>query len=216
MMEARDRWQEQIAALRRTQILDAATKVFAERGFHRTTIRDVAKAAGVADGTIYNYFENKTALLLGILDRLNETERRDEDLARAADMDLREFSRQYVRQRLAIFTEDNAQAFQVVLSEALVDRELRELIMGKIVEPTFALAEAHFKRLAEMGKFPPQEIALRLRLIASTFLGALILRILGDPQLQTNWDAIPDLLTAMIYDGLLPEDGVEDERHDTR
>ena len=84
MADGRGAFQEQVASLRRTQILDAATAVFAERGFHRTTIRDVAKAAGVADGTIYNYFDNKTALLLGIMDRLNETDRRDEDMARAA------------------------------------------------------------------------------------------------------------------------------------
>ncbi len=44
---------------------------FAERGFHRATIHEVARATGVADGTIYTYFEHKTALLQGILDRLN-------------------------------------------------------------------------------------------------------------------------------------------------
>ncbi len=68
--------QAQLAAARRTQILDAATRVFASKGFNRATIRDVARDAGVADGTIYNYFANKTDLLFGLLDRLNDTERR--------------------------------------------------------------------------------------------------------------------------------------------
>ena len=42
------------ALLRRQHILDAATRVFAAKGFHRATIRDIAAAAGVADGSIYN------------------------------------------------------------------------------------------------------------------------------------------------------------------
>ena len=59
-------------AARREQILDAATTVFAAKGFHRATIKEVARAAGVADGTIYNYFENKAALLLGLLGPVDE------------------------------------------------------------------------------------------------------------------------------------------------
>ena len=78
---------ERVAAVRREHILDAATRVFAARGFNGATIRDVARAAGVADGTIYNYFANKDALLFGIFDRLNETERRQQDLTPPAGAD---------------------------------------------------------------------------------------------------------------------------------
>ena len=54
--------QEQLAAARRSQILDAATHVFSDKGYHQATIREVAQAAGIADGTIYNYFANKAAV----------------------------------------------------------------------------------------------------------------------------------------------------------
>ncbi len=37
---------------RRAQILEAASRVFARKGFHRTTVREVAREAGIADGTI--------------------------------------------------------------------------------------------------------------------------------------------------------------------
>lgn len=49
---------------RRQQILTAAATVFAEKGFDRATIRDVARAAGIADGSIYNYFRSKQDLLV--------------------------------------------------------------------------------------------------------------------------------------------------------
>ena len=49
-------------------ILDAAIRVFAEKGFNAARISDVADAAGVADGTIYLYFKNKEDLLLSIFE----------------------------------------------------------------------------------------------------------------------------------------------------
>lgn len=44
-------------------ILDAAIKVFAKNGFHQSTVAQIAREAGVADGTIYLYFENKEDIL---------------------------------------------------------------------------------------------------------------------------------------------------------
>jgi len=57
------------------RILEAAAKVFAEKGFHKARISDVAKLAGVADGTVYLYFQNKDDLLIKtfefIMDEVN-------------------------------------------------------------------------------------------------------------------------------------------------
>jgi len=53
---------------KRARILDAAVKVFAERGFHSATVAEIARAAGVADGTIYLYFKGKDDLLLRLFD----------------------------------------------------------------------------------------------------------------------------------------------------
>ncbi len=49
-------------------ILEAAVKVFAEKGFYQSRVSDVAKEAGVADGTIYLYFKNKDDLLISIFE----------------------------------------------------------------------------------------------------------------------------------------------------
>jgi TetR/AcrR family fatty acid metabolism transcriptional regulator len=46
------------------QILEAAIKVFARQGFHQSTVAQIAKEAGVADGTIYLYFKNKDDILI--------------------------------------------------------------------------------------------------------------------------------------------------------
>jgi TetR/AcrR family fatty acid metabolism transcriptional regulator len=46
------------------QILEAAVKVFAGQGFHQSTVAQIAKEAGVADGTIYLYFKSKNDILV--------------------------------------------------------------------------------------------------------------------------------------------------------
>jgi len=45
-------------------ILEAAVRVFLEKGFSATTIQDVASAAGIAKGTIYDYFKDKDELFI--------------------------------------------------------------------------------------------------------------------------------------------------------
>ena len=51
---------------KRERILNAAIKAFSSQGFYRTRITDIARAAKVADGTVYLYFESKEQLLAAI------------------------------------------------------------------------------------------------------------------------------------------------------
>jgi TetR/AcrR family fatty acid metabolism transcriptional regulator len=54
---------------KREAILRAATAVFAEKGYFNSKVADIARAAGVADGTVYLYFKNKDDVLHSIFDR---------------------------------------------------------------------------------------------------------------------------------------------------
>jgi TetR/AcrR family fatty acid metabolism transcriptional regulator len=54
---------------KREAILKAATQVFAQRGFFNAQVADVAKAAGVAAGTVYLYFRSKDDLLVSLFER---------------------------------------------------------------------------------------------------------------------------------------------------
>jgi AcrR family transcriptional regulator len=60
------------AAERRRQILAAARALFAERGFHATTTRDLAAAADINDALIYRYFPDKQAILAALVDEAIE------------------------------------------------------------------------------------------------------------------------------------------------
>jgi AcrR family transcriptional regulator len=59
-------------AVRKEEILGAARRVFAERGFRGTTIADIAEEAKIALGTIYLYFSSKEAVFAALHQRFNE------------------------------------------------------------------------------------------------------------------------------------------------
>lgn len=85
---------------KREAILRAAISVFANKGFFNSKVADIAKAAGVADGTVYLYFKNKDDILHSVFDRamddfiaegkreLAEIERPEDKLRRIAQLHL--------------------------------------------------------------------------------------------------------------------------------
>jgi TetR/AcrR family fatty acid metabolism transcriptional regulator len=90
---------------KRQQILDAAARVFARRGFHATRVSDIAKEAGIAYGLVYHYFKSKDELLETIfrdtwtqmLARIHEVEQTgepsSEQVRRVAALVLRTWNR---------------------------------------------------------------------------------------------------------------------------
>jgi AcrR family transcriptional regulator len=53
---------------KRQEIVNAAIKVFAERGYHKVKIRDITASLGISTGTFYIYFEDKKALFVDVVD----------------------------------------------------------------------------------------------------------------------------------------------------
>lgn len=191
--------QELVAAARRKQILDAATQVFAEKGFHRATIKEMARVAGIADGTIYTYFASKDEVLLAVLDRLNETIERKQHFVLGSEQDLKAFFRAYLQQRMALLW-PNAEVFRAVLPELLVNGELRKQYYEQVVAPTIAVGEQFFQVQSEQ---PQINIPLTVRAIAGTLLGLLLLQLLGDQEIAQQWEALPDVLTGLFFEKIL-------------
>ena len=212
MSEARGRdgVRDLVVRARREQIVGAATRVFAEKGFRRATIKEVARESGVSEGTIYNYFEDKDDILMAILHRLNETERRVEDIEEGTASDFRGFLEEYLRRRMSLMWE-NREVFRVVLSEMLVNAELRELYLRRVIEPTMRIAEENFRSRMEEGEVRRTDAPLATRSVAGAVLGLLVLGLLGDEELSSRPDEIPDVLAGLLAHGL---DATAGDRHE--
>jgi AcrR family transcriptional regulator len=204
MEQAVDPIHQQLITARRNQILDAATQVFAQKGFHRATIRDIAKTAGIADGTIYTYFANKSALLIGILDRLNQTSERRGHFAEAALYDLRSFLKPYMEQRMATVM-GQIEVLRALLPEVIADPELRALYFNQTVEPTMTLAEQFFAARMAKGQVRALDLKPTVRAMTGMIIGVLLLRLLGDDYLDAHWSEMPAVITEILCDGLMVE-----------
>ncbi|NOY24943.1 MAG: TetR/AcrR family transcriptional regulator [Oligoflexia bacterium] len=111
---------------KRDRIIDAAVAVFADKGYRRARISDVARRAGVADGTIYLYFKNKEDLLLVIFEEKMDLLLRKLQSALDAQQDPLGRIRAYAHHHFEAIQEypDLAQVFQVELRQS--HRFLRE------------------------------------------------------------------------------------------
>jgi AcrR family transcriptional regulator len=71
-MEPREAKEQVVRDAKSNLILDAACKVFAEKGYHETRLDDIAATAGFSKASLYNYYEDKESIFLNILVRMHE------------------------------------------------------------------------------------------------------------------------------------------------
>jgi len=75
----------------------------------------------------------------------------------------------------------------------------------EILAPTLALAEVYFQQYAAAQGRSAADASLMLRAISGMVLGLVLQRIMGDPLLEAEWDALPALLTDLILKGIESE-----------
>ena len=101
-------------------IIDAAIQVFAEKGFYLAKVADVARRAGVADGTIYLYFKNKDDILISLFEiKMEEILNRFRNIADSRDSAVIKI-RQFIKLHFRLIEEDQklAEVFQVELRQS--------------------------------------------------------------------------------------------------
>jgi AcrR family transcriptional regulator len=128
----------------RERLLDAARRVFVERGFHATTLDQVAEEAGHTKGAVYSAFESKADLFLAIFEE--RTRRRAEELRQAATRvgSLAELAQ--AGERFWIATLRNEREWSLLLVEfevyAARDAVLRERLAGVLGVYRSAMCDA--------------------------------------------------------------------------
>jgi TetR/AcrR family fatty acid metabolism transcriptional regulator len=105
---------------KRQRILDAAVRVFARKGYFASRVSDVAKAAGIADGTVYLYFKSKDDVLVNLFDDVMsehvEAGRREVSKAKGAPAKLQAIALHHLR--LLGGNRELAVVFQVELRQS--------------------------------------------------------------------------------------------------
>ncbi len=156
---------------RKREIMAAAARVFAEQGYANTTIREIAYEVDLAEGTLYNYFESKRDILLGII---NDTDTLMETiLLEGEDWKDREAFVQVVERGLDI-SEEQIPFLRTLFSEAWVDDDILQDFADRQLERIYRRLTAYIANRIEAGVFRDVNPALAAQLILGMF-GSLLL-----------------------------------------
>ncbi|MGF2618304.1 TetR/AcrR family transcriptional regulator [Rossellomorea vietnamensis] len=193
------------------KILEAALEIFAEKGYSATSTSEIAKKAGVAEGTIFRHYKTKKDLLLSIVAPtmakliapfiirdinkvLNTKYEKYEDFLKAM-----------ILNRQA-FLKENMSAFRILIQEIPFHPELKEQFKEHIAEKVFH----RFQHLVDFYKEKGQIIELPtetvIRFTASSVFGYLLIRHIFLP--ETKWDDEKeiDMTVQMIMNGIGAQD----------
>jgi TetR/AcrR family fatty acid metabolism transcriptional regulator len=161
---------------KRDAILRAAIDVFAERGYFNAQVADVARAAGVAAGTVYLYFRSKDDLLVSIFERTVRERLIEGRAAVEGITDPAERLRRFARLHLGMLGRDRnlAVVFQVELRQSV---KFMERFSSTLLRDYLGQIRAAIEDGQRTGLFKAD---LRATAVAKMFFGAL-------DEMATNW-----------------------------
>ena len=145
---------ERTKAANRAAILDAAREVFAEHGYEAASVRDIIRGTDLASGTFYNYFPDKDAIFVALIEETGEQARRRVRAARRSAATASEFVESGYRAFFEFIVEEPERfAFMRRNLETMSNR------FGATVLPagTEELAE-DLRTAIEAGHLPPVDV----------------------------------------------------------
>ena len=149
----------------RDRILKAAQRLFARHGFDGTTTRDLAQAAGVAEGTLFRHFANKKAILVEVATQ-GWVEILTDLLTELSEMGSYKAVAQVMQRRMWNF-QKNADIMRVCFMEAQYHPELRDRIQSEVIVKMTDVAEAFFQTAMDRGIYRQTNP----KIVAQVFLG---------------------------------------------
>jgi len=194
---------------RREAIIAAAARHFCEKGYEGTTIRDIARDVGVAEGLIYHYFPSKAELIVECWKRFRWQERLVSLLRETRDVPMEAALHRIFREHLQALYE-NGTAVRMHVAEMLRDGELAALSLKTNTE-THDRVHEYLRSRQEAGDARPDLDPL---VIAGTILGATFSFFFIHGRLpEAEWNALADHaadeLTRLFMEGLRRRQTIE-------
>jgi AcrR family transcriptional regulator len=170
-MESKDQ-KEDLTERRKTQIAEAAVKVFVKKGYEGSTTKEIAKKARVSEGTIFRYFKTKKDILLYVINLL--TERVIAELNREIEdcTDPKEALKMILRLHYRLIIK-NYDMFKVVIYEIQFHKDLQENFYKKIVKSMLHMTEKTFREYKDDINVEPRAGAEAL---LGIFFGIMLVR----------------------------------------
>ncbi|MCC3358775.1 TetR/AcrR family transcriptional regulator [Bacillus sp. REN16] len=190
------------------KIIETAIKMFAEKGYANTSTNEIAKAAGVAEGTIFRHYGTKDNLLLSVILPFLKgalpgmAENVFKEVLTEETLHFEDFLKGLFKNRIE-FVIENREIFQIIVKELLYNDSLRQEIApffaGSVVKRITQAIEL-FKERGEIKDIPTNKL---LKMLMTTFGGFLVTNFVLLPYQGTmDIDQEADHLIRFVMDGI--------------
>lgn len=178
MTPTRQERKESITKMRKQQILDAALKIFSNKGFTEATTTEIAQEAGVAEGTIYNYYRSKRELLIAVVKTFVMTESFLNIFDHVGETEYPAFLAAVLNNRMDFIRDSGKNHMLLLMSEILRDPELRDIYDQQVIKPVMNRMENYLENKAAEGEFRSVNTGVVTRALGGMVMGLLLLTLL--------------------------------------
>ncbi len=176
---------------KRERLIAAAIRVFIEKGFHKATVRDIGRAAGMTQGTIYNYVRSKDDILYLVCDRIVSEYQEETRKALASSHDPAARIRSAVHAVCEVMYQHQEEILLIYQDSHLLEPRSLRVILARVEEFIGMFETIVGQALREIrGRRP------------NTGLAAHILTFLPVMLALRRWSLYRDLTHEQVVDGL--------------
>lgn len=195
----------------RVHLLDAAGPLFELGGFHRTSVAEIARAAGYTTGAIYSNFPRKEDLALAVIERGSEADwdRLDTELAKSTDLADRLVAVITWRRRLLVSNEPIGILHLELCLYALQDPDLRAALVASHREQQARVAHILERVTAEAGSTLTVDAEVLAAALLATADGTAIVNSL-DPS-SNQAEAFAWTLATLVANSMHPRPVTDDD-----
>lgn len=167
---------------RRNQLIDVARTLFAEKGMERTSIKDIAAAADVAQGLIYHYFRSKDELFWAIILRDNPLPVMTEVFSHADGMPVRDFLIYAARTAFATVSE-RRDLIRIIVHEMLAHPEMQQSLRG-LQQMAIGMLTGYLAGRIAAGELRPHDTQVSARMLAGSVVAMLLTGLPPEPYIE--------------------------------
>lgn len=185
------------------KILEAAIELIAEKGYSATSTSEIAKRAGVAEGTIFRHYRTKKDLLLSIVNPVIINfmapvfaEKFVDQVFHESHTSFEDFLYLFIKNRFE-FVQSNVPLIKIVIQELAFHPEIQAAFKKASLEKVFPAIDQTlnvYKEKNQLKNIPNDSI---MRMIAPTVIGFLLTRFIIQP--DKDWDDDAEIRRTVEY-----------------
>lgn len=198
---------------REKDIMEAAIKIFSEKGYNAATTSEISKEAGIAEGTLFRYFKNKKALLTKIIMFSSKvigksiiTDRLNKIIEENKDKGIKEILKLIILDRIDLL-EKNKKIFKIVVTEIQYQEDLKEAFVNNII---FAVKDMAYGYIENNAEIKEKLKDLDLMVVGRTLIGSVIMLVMQEeffPNLiKVDREVQVEQMVEMFLYGLLKQE----------